>query len=186
MEWFLISGLLLMLSVLAIWVVMLRSERGRLESLLLTDELTGVLSRRGLLFSFSNLSAQKTDQTEIQVVFVDMNGLKALNSEGGHLAGDKALRTLGQRLREFCEPNEWVARYGGDEFVLFLRTSSGVTVDRLERLNESLDRSQQFTWAHAMLDRKGDLLKQINDLSRQVLNKKLDIDSQRIFDRLDF
>lgn len=186
MEWVLISLLLVLSMLFGYWVLRLHRECQRLKCLLLTDELTGVFNRRGLFSAFSKLSSNGRDQSEIQIVFVDMNGLKALNSEGGHVAGDKALQQLGLHLRELCDPNESVARYGGDEFVLFLRTPSEKTACRLARLNNSLDASQQFTWAHSVLIRQSDLLKQINALSRRVLSKKLDIDHSPIIDPLDF
>lgn len=57
------------------------------------------------------------------VCVLDLDGLKQLNDSRGHAAGDDALRSLGRLLRESVRDEDFVGRYGGDEFVLLLRAS---------------------------------------------------------------
>lgn len=152
-------------------VVRLRKANKALKRLLATDELTGVCTRRELLRLYAKPRASSS-ASNLQLVFIDMNSLKALNSEGGHVAGDMALRHLGQVLSGFCKPGEIAARYGGDEFVLFMNGSPAAVGARVDALNESLRECHRFTWAQQPLQMSGDLLAQINTLSVMVLARK--------------
>ena len=68
----------------------------------------------------------------------DIDGLKKINDSFGHLEGDKLLREFGTRLRDACRGYDYVARMGGDEFVV---TAPGLTVEAAEektiRLNQA-------------------------------------------------
>lgn len=171
MAFFLVFSLFLL--AYATWrIAVLKRELLRLRLVLDRDELTGVRSRHSLLQQARRgvKAANLTDPA--QLVFVDMNDLKALNTFGGHAAGDIALRELGQQLNGFCEQHEWVARYGGDEFVLLLKSSPEEVEQRMEQLLSRLELRHRFTWAQCKLTLNKDWFEQINDLSRQVLLKK--------------
>ncbi len=69
---------------------------------------------------------------QFALLFLDLNGFKAVNDQLGHDAGDAVLAEVGQRLRRVVRPGDVVARLGGDEFVVVLwRLSSEVSLQRV-------------------------------------------------------
>ena len=85
------------------------------------DPLTGVHARR----FFENwmrreLRTAFRSRQSVAVLMVDLDKLKRLNDERGHLCGDAALAAMGRVLREVVRENDVVGRFGGDEFVIVL------------------------------------------------------------------
>ena len=87
------------------------------------DFLTNLHNRRALE---QKLSAIKDDNSwdNYILVFVDLDQFKIINDTCGHLAGDRLLTIIGERLMDSVDKNEhFIYRYGGDEFILLLNTS---------------------------------------------------------------
>lgn len=84
-----------------------------------TDELTGLMNRRGWERVVAD-AQQRIDAygDPVAVAVIDLNGLKQLNDTHGHEAGDDLLRRTGEALRAAAGPSDRVARYGGDEFTV--------------------------------------------------------------------
>jgi diguanylate cyclase (GGDEF)-like protein/putative nucleotidyltransferase with HDIG domain len=109
------------------------------ESSATTDFLTGLPNARSL---FVHLAQEVTRcrrmKTSLAVMVCDIDGLKKINDSFGHLEGDKLLREFSTRLKDACRGYDYVARMGGDEFVI---TAPGLTVEAVEektiRLNEA-------------------------------------------------
>lgn len=86
-----------------------------------TDPATGVPNRRALDAHLQMLvSRGGFRQVVFSVAMCDLDGLKAINDEHGHRIGDRAILALAQALREGVRKNDFIARYGGDEFVVVL------------------------------------------------------------------
>ncbi|WP_168170323.1 EAL domain-containing protein [Rhodanobacter sp. C03] len=83
------------------------------------DGLTGLPNRTYLLDTLRQLL--KDSREPIAVLFVDLDGFKAINDSFGHHAGDEFLRSVAHALRASVRERDIVARFGGDEFVLVLR-----------------------------------------------------------------
>lgn len=83
------------------------------------DELTGLLARDELRarLDIALSSAYRHDRV-VGVLFLDLDGFKAINDSMGHEAGDELLRGFGERLRASVRSEDLVARFGGDEFVV--------------------------------------------------------------------
>jgi diguanylate cyclase (GGDEF)-like protein/PAS domain S-box-containing protein len=99
----------------------------RLDHLAHFDELTGVPNRK-LLFDRlrQSLAMARRCKQQLAVLFIDLDGFKAINDSYGHEAGDIMLRSVAQRLRQTLRDSDTVARVGGDEFVVLLNNLNAV------------------------------------------------------------
>jgi diguanylate cyclase (GGDEF)-like protein len=87
------------------------------------DQLTGLANRSLLLHALSVAQVARLRGTvaDFALLYIDLDGFKAINDTYGHAAGDEVLRAVSHRLRQFSRPGDTLARLGGDEFVvLFL------------------------------------------------------------------
>jgi diguanylate cyclase (GGDEF)-like protein/PAS domain S-box-containing protein len=85
------------------------------------DALTGLPNRRHLMdvLALAMLRTQHAGSA-LSLLFLDLNGFKAINDEHGHDAGDALLQAVAQRLRQSVRRTDTVARLAGDEFVVML------------------------------------------------------------------
>ena len=99
----------------------MRSEWTALERAALEDPLTGVGNRRGFEFEFRRaFSAAVRYQQPLSLMLIDVNSFKQINDRYGHVAGDQVLRRIGRIMHDVMRTADYVARYGGDEFVAIL------------------------------------------------------------------
>jgi diguanylate cyclase (GGDEF)-like protein len=113
-----------------------------LESLSRTDELTGLLNRRGLIEELRKAlaRARRTGETGV-VIFADVDSFKSINDSFGHQVGDEVLRTIGQILAASVREIDTVARLAGDEFAIILaNTTRRDGAKRARMLQRELDR----------------------------------------------
>jgi len=98
------------------------------------DALTGLLNRQ----AYYIYTRRKTKDITA-IITIDMNGLKALNDNQGHLAGDEGLVTLALCFRKAATSGQRVYRIGGDEFVIVCRkTSEAAMHELLDAIKENV------------------------------------------------
>lgn len=84
-----------------------------------TDYLTGLPNARSLFMHLDReLARCRRLKTTVTVMVCDLNGFKKINDHFGHLEGNRTLKLFGQILQESCREYDYVARMGGDEFVI--------------------------------------------------------------------
>lgn len=106
-------------------VSMLEQSSTRLEQLVKTDPLTGLLNRRGLEDVLSReLSLARRTQDDVVGIVIDLDDFKSINDGHGHAAGDAVLTTVAAVLKEAVRTSDYVGRVGGDEFIVFLPSTN--------------------------------------------------------------
>ncbi len=104
----------------------LQDNEARLAQLARLDPLTGLPNRTVLHERLQQVSDQATrvNQT-VSLLFLDLDGFKAINDRYGHQAGDAVLLEVAQRLQQGRRKADLVVRLGGDEFVILLHHPNG-------------------------------------------------------------
>ena len=93
----------------------------QLETLSMTDELTGLLNRRGFTDALDRAlaNARRHDEQGL-LVAIDLDGFKPVNDTFGHAAGDEILKFVADFLAERVRTTDYLARLGGDEFAILM------------------------------------------------------------------
>ena len=93
----------------------------QVEDSSVTDELTGLPNARSLFIQLdSELARSRRTGAPLVVLVLDLDGFKNINDRFGHLAGNKVLQMIAERLRNTCRECDCAARMGGDEFVVIV------------------------------------------------------------------
>jgi diguanylate cyclase (GGDEF)-like protein len=119
------------------------------------DSLTG-LANRALFFDRlrQNLAQAQRNSQRLAILNLDMDGLKPINDQHGHRAGDAALKELASRIKNTSRESDTVARVGGDEFGVILPNIDGYQRASLQsqRLSQHLRSPFQFEGQKFALD----------------------------------
>src|SRR5690606_296609 len=92
----------------------------KLSAEAITDELTGLYNRRGILDVLSFHMDNLRDGDAIAVALIDCDHLKKVNDNFGHLMGDEFVRRISEVRRRSLRSTDELGRYGGDEFLAVL------------------------------------------------------------------
>jgi len=98
-----------------------RQAETQAQELAVMDSLTGLPNYRRLVDVLrAEVVRSARTRRVFSVLFLDLDGLKAINDRYGHLTGNRALRRVAETLQQSCRAMDTPARFGGDEFVLVL------------------------------------------------------------------
>ena len=125
----------------------LQKQNQQLETLSITDSLTGLYNRKKLNEILADqLARYKRHHHTFAVLLLDIDHFKALNDSHGHLAGDQVLKSVAKTLSHSIRSVDYAARYGGEEFVIVLPETSTSTAQELaERIRAQIQSdSYQF------------------------------------------
>jgi diguanylate cyclase (GGDEF)-like protein/PAS domain S-box-containing protein len=122
-------------------------ERARLfqevQSLALTDHLTGLQNRRSL-FELGRIEFARSNRTyrPFSCLMLDIDHFKQINDNYGHPIGDQVLRQIAECAQRSIRDVDLIGRYGGEEFLIFLPETDLVTAQRVaERLRASIEKT---------------------------------------------
>lgn len=128
----------------------LRRSMLSIRSLALTDALTGLPNRAAFLDALDKAFARlRRDQQPVTMLYLDLDGFKAVNDAKGHDAGDEVLREVASVLSQTVRREDIAARLGGDEFAVLLAGSDSGETQRIgDRLREEIgDSMLRHGWA---------------------------------------
>ena len=139
-----------------------------LQSLSLTDDLTGLYNRRGFLtLAEQQLKQAHRNNEQAVLVFADLDGLKQINDRYGHQEGSNAIVKTAQILKETFRDSDILARLGGDEFTVLATVAANDKAtaiknrlqQKLRNFNARHDLSYDLSMSIglALLDPRGEL-----------------------------
>lgn len=120
----------------------LSARVAQLEAVTVTDDLTGLLNRRGFndVMKRNLLSAARYDEEGI-LAYIDLDKFKQINDRYGHPTGDEVLRAVGRYLMQNIRATDYAARLGGDEFaILFVRAQHSPARERARSLVRGINK----------------------------------------------
>ncbi len=131
------------IELIASWIGMLQKQamqNASLQKLALTDELTGLPNRRAAEARLQEEIARARRHNQTFVLgLVDLDHFKLINDRYGHRVGDEALASFAGFFLEHLRAEDWVARWGGEEFLVCLHTADiGEAESVFQRLREAL------------------------------------------------
>lgn len=115
-----------------------------INNLVIRDELTALYNRRFLDERLPvDIISATVSRKPLSVIFIDIDNMKFINDTFGHAAGDRILKHAAETIQG-CVRNDtdWVARYGGDEFVVCLNNAGGEDARQIiKRIDRDFDRT---------------------------------------------
>jgi diguanylate cyclase (GGDEF)-like protein len=113
---------------------------GRLRALALTDPLTGLESRRGIMAALDEKQSLHARYGRRFTVFLlDLDGFKQANDIGGHALGDDLLRDAANRMRDATRRGDHIGRLGGDEFLVVAECRAEEVASVAQRLLQAVN-----------------------------------------------
>ena len=124
-----------------------RAAEHRVEHLATHDPLTNLPNRRGLYEELNELIYRsKRYKYSSSVIYVDLDGFKHVNDHFGHEAGDRLLTQVSENFKGIVRQTDFVARIGGDEFIVLITDIDGTTslISKIEKLLLEASRPIEF------------------------------------------
>jgi len=144
------------MELLAAWfgqILLERKQHDELENMAMTDALTRLTNRRAAEARFSEEFARARRTGDIfSIAVCDLDRFKLVNDHYGHDTGDQVLVHVAGIMKAALREGDWVARWGGEEFIIFLHQSDALSAQfAMERLRLAI-KGNPVSTAHGPLD----------------------------------
>lgn len=127
------------LTLVCVMVAWREESQQRLQTLALTDMLTGIANRRAFETQVPPLLERALRQhSPVVLMLMDLDHFKAVNDVHGHAVGDRALRIFAQAVQVQLRSGDLVARWGGEEFCLLVHALPSAVQTLYERLSDAV------------------------------------------------
>ncbi|WP_042273149.1 sensor domain-containing diguanylate cyclase/phosphohydrolase [[Clostridium] dakarense] len=157
----------------------------KLRYLSYTDALTGLYNRA--YFDEKIEELVQSGKFPIGIMIGDVNGLKIINDTIGHLEGDELLKAISRKLKEVFDEKGFIFRWGGDEFVILIPSTSNGECDKLMEKMNSICRSYEGDKFKLSMSMGFSILNNENDKVDKVLGDAEDkLYRQKILNRKSF
>ncbi|MCU1715905.1 sensor domain-containing diguanylate cyclase [Pseudomonas sp. 5P_3.1_Bac2] len=113
----------------------------RLKALATTDQLTGLLNRRGFdMLAQQAVQESQREHSPLCALLMDLDKFKNLNDSHGHMAGDEVLRCMASKLLSHVRQSDILCRWGGEEFILLLKNTDAAQAQEVgEKIRSLID-----------------------------------------------
>ncbi|MCA9037465.1 MAG: GGDEF domain-containing protein [Planctomycetaceae bacterium] len=106
------------------------------QDLMVRDSLTNAFNRSYLIPTLQSLLKKcQSSDARVAMIMMDIDLFKAINDKHGHLVGDEVLRVFCERVRDQLRPEDFLARWGGEEFIVIAKQ---VTLKEARRIAERI------------------------------------------------
>ncbi|MCR5607486.1 MAG: GGDEF domain-containing protein, partial [Lachnospiraceae bacterium] len=125
-----------------------------------TDKLTGIYNRAGLYEQIDIMLDNRNQFKDISIFYIDLDNFKYYNDSFGHEAGDIVLKNIAIILKSICDDNDFAARNGGDEFLVFIHSvDKELLTEKIENIYRQIKEFNYFV-----------------DLIEKEKNQKIEVD----------
>lgn len=148
----LVTTIAILSGITVLYVHLITQAEERLHELATTDSLTGLMNRRSLLAMLDAEQARRQRKPhDVAIILVDIDHFKKLNDTFGHNMGDWALQAVSEVLKKGVREMDFVARWGGEEFLIILPFADIATaLPVAERLRQGIADLRFPTRDHAL------------------------------------
>jgi len=162
----------------------------KLKKQVVKDDLSNLLNRRGIFNALKNIHKNvKRNKNSFFSCLVDIDNLKKINDNYGHIEGDYVIRIIGKIIKNSLRENDYAGRVGGDEFLFFINDEKSKDIfkiiyrikENLKIENENNNKDYNISFSYGILRYDSDLYDDIDEYFNEIDKKMYKNKKQKDF-----